>query len=221
MENVSDAVAPELLAAKLLSRALHDIAGPASGLTAALDLLGDAENGALHTDALALARDSLAQIAARIAFCRAAFGGGGTLDGEAFTALMQTPFAGSRARLELGAVAPGGPAVVLQGTLILLQISAEALAAGGAARLSLEPIKGVWRARVEGEGRRIRLAPEAVAGLRGRGLGPGLSGRWAPARYLQALAQSLGGALDVSADEVRFRLDFTCPSQRAAKNATA
>jgi hypothetical protein len=212
MEKDRHVLAPEILAAKLLARALHDIAGPTSGLTAALDLLGDTQNGAMHAEALDLARDSLAQMAARIAFCRAAFGGGGGLDGEAFAALMEIPFVGSRARLDRGILTPGAPPVVLQGALILLQISGEALASGGAAHLTVEPINGKWSARVDGEGARARVVPETFAGLGGMGLKSGLPGRWAPARYLHALAASVGGALDFGAKEGRFWLAFTCPA---------
>lgn len=211
METNADALAPEFLAAKILSRALHDIAGATSGLTAALDLLGDADNSAFHADALILARDSLAQMSARIAFCRAAFGGAGTSDRQAFADLIEIPFAGSRARLEGSELAPDAPPIVLQGALILVQISAEALASGGAARLSLERGDGAWRVRVDGAGAKARLIPETLAGLGGLALESGLAGRWAPARYLHAVAASVGGALDFEAQDGRFWVAFKCP----------
>jgi hypothetical protein len=214
MQKDSVTLAPEILAAKLLSRALHDVAGPTSGLTAALDLLGDAESGELHAQALALARDSLTQMAARIAFCRAAYGGGG-LDTEAFETLLQIPFQGSRARLESSTIMPGAPPTLIQGALILLQLSVEALASGGSARLSLELQNGTWRALVEGEAARVRMAPETRSGLDGQALGAGLSGRWAPARYLRALADSAGGSLEISVDERGFRLGFACRDELA------
>jgi hypothetical protein len=204
-------LAPEVLAARLLSRAIHDISGPTSGLTAALDILGDDASGAAHAEALALARDSLAQMAARIAFCRAAFGGAGGWDGESLVRLMETPFTGTRARLEWGPVVPGSPTRAVQGALIALQISAESLAAGGVARLSLQPFQEEWRARVDGEGPRARMAPETVEGLAGLAFSSGLAGRWAPARYLNALSVSVGGALDFGAGEGQFWIAFTCP----------
>lgn len=207
----NNTLAPEVLAAKLLSRALHDIAGPTSGLSAALDLLHDSNSGDLHKEALALARDSLTEMAARMAFCRAAYAGAGEMDGEAFAVLAQTPFAGSRARLELSEVTPGAPRVVIQGALILLQISAEGLASGGVARLTLKPHNAAWRARVEGEGARARVVPETLAGLEGLGLESGLPGRWAPGRHLHALAASAGGSLKFSAQDGQFWLALTCP----------
>jgi histidine phosphotransferase ChpT len=211
MQHPSDALAPEVLAAKLLARALHDVVGPTSGLTSALDLLGDGDNRDLHAEALSLARDSLSEMGARIAFCRAAFGIGGGLDVEGFVKLIATPFAGSRARLELGQMTPGAPPVLYQGALILLQITAEALASGGAARLTIERLAGQWRARVDGAGVRAQIAPETLAGLGGLASTSGLGGRWAPARYLSALSASVGGALDFGAGEGRVWLAFSCP----------
>jgi hypothetical protein len=205
-------LAPEVLAARLLSRAIHDISGPTSGLTAALDILGDDASGAAHAEGLALARDSLAQMAARIAFCRAAFGGAGGWDGDSLGRLMETPFIGTRARLEPGPVVAGAPSCAVQAALIGLQISAESLAAGGIARLSLQPFQEDWRARVDGEGPRARMAPETVEGLAGLAFSSGLTGRWAPARYLNALSVSVGGALDFGAGEGQFWIAFTCPS---------
>ena len=207
-----DALAPEVLAAKLVARALHDIAGPTSGLTAALDVIGDTNSRDLNAEALDLARDSLTQMAARIAFCRAAVGGGGGLEGEAFAVLAQTPFAGSRARLDVSAVEYGAPRLVLQGALILLQITAEALASGGVARLSIKPDRGNWRACVNGEGARARIVPETLAGLEGLGPESGVPGRWAPGRYLYALAVSAGGSLDFSAQDGQFCVALTCPA---------
>lgn len=207
-----DAFAPEVLAAKLVARALHDIAGPTSGLTAALDVLGDTDSRDLHAEALTLARDSLAQMATRIAFCRAAFGGGGGLEEDAFDVLAQSPFAGSRARLDVSAVEHGAPRLVLQSALILLQISAESLASGGLARLTITLDQGNWRARVDGAGARTLIAPETLAGLEGLGPGSGLPGRWAPGRYLYALAASAGGSLDLSVQDGQFCVTLTCPA---------
>jgi len=211
MQTDIEALAPEFLAAKILSRALHDIAGPTSGLTAAVDLLGDTANGALHAEALTLARDSLAEISARIAFYRAAFGGAASLDSATFSALVGAPFAGSRARLDQGALTSDAPPVVLQGALILAQISAEGLTSGGEARLSLERLGETWRARVDGQGARARIVPETLAGLAGLAPPSRLAGRWALARYLHAVATSVGGAVDVHSQEGQFWVAVTCP----------
>jgi histidine phosphotransferase ChpT len=205
-------LAQRLLSQRLLARVLHDVAGPTTGFTTALDLLGDGRNDALRAEAVALARESLSQIAARIAFCRAAFGAPGDLRIEAFEKVATTPFAGSRAKLERGALPPGAPPLLLQALLILLQISAESLAAGGVARLSIAAFDGAWRGRVDAEGPRARIHPETLEGLSGGALTTGLPGRWAPARHLHDMASSAGGALKIQSGDGEFWLAVAFPS---------
>jgi hypothetical protein len=202
----------DVLAAKLVARALHDVAGPTSGLTAALDLLSDTGGDeALRVEALALARESLAQIGDKIAFCRAAFGGG-AVEGAALERLLQAPFARSRARLEAPAPPSDAPGVLHPAMLILSLIAAESLAAGGEARITLSHDSGVWRLGLTAEGARARLSPETRRGLEGEGVGDGLAGRWAPARRLQALVTRSGGDIHVETEAERIAVSLTVPA---------
>jgi histidine phosphotransferase ChpT len=209
----TNAQALDYLAAKLVARTLHDVAGPTSGLTAALDLLGDTGgDGALREEALALARESLAQINEKITFCRAAFGGGGGLESRALAPLVHAPFRKGRANLEFPEIPIETPSVLKQALLILALIGAESLALGGTARIRVEMSDGVWAGRLTAEGPRARLHPETALGLDGADFGEGLPGRWAPARYLHALMMTAGGRVSLETRVERVEIRIACPA---------
>ena len=197
------------ITAKLVSRILHDLAGPTSGLSSALDLLADDADEGLHAEAVSLARDSLDRLAERIAFCRAAYGGG--LDVAMFHRLAQTPFSHSRATLECAKLSPEAPPLLGQALLILSQISAEALALGGTARMEISPSKTIWSGSITIIGVRAHLHPETALGLAGQDLVGGLPGRWAPARYVNAVVTAQGGGLSLVVEEGLIRLAATLP----------
>jgi hypothetical protein len=201
----------DVLAAKLVARALHDVAGPTSGLTAALDLLGDTGGDeTLRAEALALARESLSQIGDKIAFCRAAFAGG-AVEGAALARLIQAPFVRSRAHLEAPDPPADAPPALQPALLILSLIASESLATGGEAKISLSHDSGLWRLRLMAQGARARLSPETRRGLEGGEVGEGLAGRWAPARRLRALVARSGGDIDVETEAERIAVCLTLP----------
>jgi histidine phosphotransferase ChpT len=199
----------ELLSARLVARILHDVAGPTSGLTSAIDLLTSGE--APREESAALARESLARIAERIAFCRAAFGGG-RLDGDGLARLVQAPFAGGRARLESFSAPHTTPDTAARAVLVIAQILAEALASGGTAAILVETGTEGWRVSARAEGPKVRIWPETTAGLNGAPPPEGLAGRWAPARYLYALAARRDGRLEADFSEGVASLTMVFPA---------
>jgi histidine phosphotransferase ChpT len=209
----STATPSERLAAGLAARILHDISGPASGVASGLDLL--AEPGQADTDgaALDLAVSSAKALLDLIEFHKMAFGASGdVLSGAALHRLARAPFEGRRPRLEWAPRVEAFPALAAQAMLILAQVAATALAAGGLARATATCIQGDIVIRIDGEGPRAALHPENLEGLEGRDLSGGLAGRWAPCRYLSALVTGAGGAVVATTDIGRFSLAATLPA---------
>jgi hypothetical protein len=205
------APAPEILAARLAARILHDISGPASGVASGLDLFaeGGEEGGAGLELALASARSLLDMLE----FHKAAFGTSGeALGGQRLRGLAQTPFEGRRPRLECPADIDPLPGPAAQAMLILAQIAAGALASGGVARATASQSHEETVLRIDGEGPRAGLPPETLEGLEGRPLSKGLAGRWAPARYLNALLAEAGGVLSATINAEQFTLTASFPA---------
>ena len=216
----SQPLAPERLAAALAARILHDISGPASGVASGLDLLTEAGQPGLDGAALDLAVSSARGLLELLEFHKLAFGSSGeAVSGATLQRLALTQFEGRRPRLAWAAQLDPFPGPAAQAMLILAQIAATALAAGGLARATAGPIKGDVVIRIDGEGPRAALHPENLEGLEGRDLSRGLAGRWAPSRYLSALVMGAGGALTATTDVGRFSLAATLPAAEVDRKA--
>jgi histidine phosphotransferase ChpT len=206
----SNATPPERLAAGLAARILHDISGAASGVASGLDLLAEPGQSDMDGAALDLAVSSAQGLLDLLAFHKVAFGASGeAVGGAALHKLALAPFEGRRPKLEWAVQIDALPALAAQAMLILVQIAATGLAAGGLARASANRIRGDIAIRVDGEGPRAVLQSETLEGLEGRDLSKGLAGRWAPARYLNALVTGAGGALTATTGAGRFSLTAT------------
>jgi hypothetical protein len=204
------ATPPERLAAALAARILHDLSSPASGVAAGLDLL--AESGHGDGAPLELAVSSAKSLLDLLEFHKVAFGGGAEPVADAtLRRLALTPFEAGRPRLEWVSDLDPFPGLAAQTMLILAQISATALAAGGLARADAARIHEDIVIRIDAEGPRAGLHPESLDGLKGRDHLEGLAGRWAPSRYLAALVAGVGGVLTATADVGRFSLTATLP----------
>lgn len=204
----TEAKAANFLCAKLIGRILHDLAGPTSGLTSALDLLADAPGESLGREALGLAQDGLGALTARMVFGRAAYGGG---DSSLFERLLQTPFDNARARMTGAHFPPGAPPMLAQALLILSQISAEVLSSGGTAHMEISELPDGWHGLIEARGPRARLHADTALGLAGQDLDGGLPGRWAPARYLHAIVSANGGSIAAEESDGAITLSVVHP----------
>jgi hypothetical protein len=208
----STATPPQTLAAALVARVLHDISGPSSGVAAGLDLLAGPGGAKDDSGAFDLAASSAQALLDLLEFHKLAFGSGGEpISGASLERLAQTPFAARRPRLEWRAELDPWPALAAQATLVLVQITAGGLAAGGLARATASRVRGDILVRIDAEGPRAALPPEALEGLQGRDLSRGLPGRWAPSRYLHALVTGAGGDVRASAEDGHFSLSATLP----------
>jgi len=206
------AIAPEDLAARLAARLCHDLMGPTSGLISGLDLLADAS---MRDDALELVASSGRQLAATLGFCRVAFGaaaGKPVFDTRELEGLARGIMADGRAALDWAVEAPQLGKTAARALLNLVQIAAGALATGGTARAAAAMRNGEVVVRVTASGARVRLQPEALAGLAGEPLGGGLSGRWVQAFYVHALAAAAGGTVSVELGEGEIVFQAAVPA---------
>jgi histidine phosphotransferase ChpT len=210
----SPATPPETLAAGIAARILHDLSGPASGVASGLDLLADPGGADADGAALDLAVSSAEALVQLIEFHKVAFGATGeAVSRTALHRLALTPFEGRRPRLEWAADIDEFPPPAAQAMLILTQIAAAALAAGGLARATASFDDGGVVIRIEGQGPRATLNPETVDGLEGRALSRGLAGRWAPSRYLAAVVAAAGGVLKATPGVAQFSLAAILPRE--------
>jgi histidine phosphotransferase ChpT len=205
-------VAPEALAAAVAARLIHDVAGPASGLTSGLELAADATDASLRAEGLALAASSAQALLDLLGFCRVAFGVGELQSAAGLGALAQSHFLGRRAQLDWAPSIGEFDRPSAQAALILLQAAAAGLATGGVARLTAEARSGETLIRVDGEGPRLRLQPEALDGLAGKPLAGGIQGRWAPGYFLFVSLARLGGSVSVAVGETAFILQARVPA---------
>ena len=145
------------LAELLVARLSHDLSGLAGVLAGALDLAADEPDPA---EALSIARDASAELAARLRLLRAAWSGDtGLLSASDLAALV--PGLGSRLLVDLSGLGaapyPAGLSRLLPNLLLL---GAEALPRGGTLRLSGTPADGVTLAA---EGPRLAWPPALAA----------------------------------------------------------
>lgn len=189
---------PALLAARLSGRIVHDLAGPAQGLANAVALAEAGLDAAGRDEALALAAQVSQEIGLRLAFCRAAYAGAGVGGPEEVEQLARALFS-RRARLVFETHAAAAPDVARQLTLILAQICAQAVAAGGETRVRLEADGAGWRLRLVAEGPKLRLDLAALDALAGREP-QSRAGLWAVGALARRLVEAAGGSLAVALD---------------------
>ncbi len=193
---------------RLIARILHDIAGPISGLTTAVDLLSDETQSALRPEAITLARDSLARLAEKIAFFRAVFAESTNPTGDTFGELASALFAGSRIELNATPLPPDAPAEMARVLLILLQILGEALPSGGGIAFTADVTTQSCIGALVGSGPRLRLREESRLGLAAAPAPATLTARWAPAALARLLADRAKAQLIVEENQesLGFRL---------------
>jgi len=207
---------PEILAAALAARLIHDISGPASGIITGLDLQADSDDPALRASGLALAADGARSLLDMLDVCRVAFGAsGGSQSAQTLERLTATCFAGRRAKLAWSPQNTTFDAAASRSILLLCQIGAAGLGGGGVAELSANRPATDWRIQIDGRGPRAALPAEAIEGLAGREPDGGVAGRWAPARYLRAVTDSASGKVSWESLADGFRVAVIVPAELA------
>ena len=195
------------LAAALAGRVLHDLAGQASGLVAAFDLLADPGAAGMREEALALAEQSARKLARNLTLQRAVLGRGEPMSRSALEAAAREVFADTRGTLELRISESEPDPVGARVLLGLLQVVVGS-SSGGVVSASLDGAgAGESRVLVEARGPRSRLREEEARGLAGDGPGAGQPHRWALASWLARLVDESDGVLRVHSDIEGFTIE--------------
>ncbi len=203
------------LAAGLVARLVHDIAGLASGITTGLDLYTAPDSDDLKESALDLATSSSRTLLDRLDFYRTAFGGGEEPhNGQTIQRLAAKQFDSRRTQLDWLASATALPSPSGQALLIMTEIAGAALMANGTIRVALDSGPGKLTLKVDGEGPRVLFHPEVMAGLVGLDHPAGVAGRWAPAFYLHTLVTAAAGLLSIDLRENGFLMEAALPTLR-------
>ena len=186
------------LAAHLAGRLCHDLISPVSAIVSGLDLLEDPSAQDMRDDAMNLIAQSARKLAAALSFARVAYGSSSsaeTFDPRDLETLTRGVFSHVRADLDWAVKADRLEKPTARALLNLAQIGATALPTGGMARVTVETEGDETVVKLEARSNRVRLRPEAQAGLRGEPMTEGLPGQWVQTYYLQALVADAGGRL--------------------------
>ena len=195
------------LAALLCSRVCHDVISPVGAIANGLEVLEDEDDEEMKKVAMDLVRRSARQAAAKLQFCRIAFGAAGSagasLDlGEAGD--MAKAFVGDeKVKLDWQAPRETRPKGEVKLLLNMMLLGMSAVPRGGMVTVGLEGRLPVVRA--VGDAARI---PEKVAQLLKGDFDAGeLDARLVQPYYTRRLAQQLGYALRVAANGNKITLE--------------
>jgi histidine phosphotransferase ChpT len=194
------------LAALLCSRVCHDVISPVGAIANGLEVLDDEDDEEMKRVAMDLVRRSAKQAAAKLQFCRIAFGAAGSagasLDlGEAGD--MAKAFVGDeKVKLDWQAPREARPKGEVKLLLNMMLLGMAAVPRGGMVTVGLAEFPVV---RVVGNAARV---PDKIAQLLNGEFDAGeLDARLVQPYYTRRLAQQLGYALKVAADGNRVTLE--------------
>ena len=186
------------LAAHLAGRLCHDLISPVSAIVSGLDLLEDPSAQDMRDDAMNLIAQSARKLANALSFARIAYGSSAsaeTFDPKDLEGLTRAIFGHVRAELDWAVESERLDKPAARALLNLAQLGATALPTGGVARLTVESGEQAMTLRLEAKGPRVRLRPEAQAGLKGQPMTEGLAGQWVQPYYLHALVSDARGVV--------------------------
>ena len=203
------------LAAHLAGRLCHDLISPVSAIVSGLDLLEDPSAQDMRDDAMNLINQSARKLATVLSFARIAYGSSAsaeTFDPKDLEVLTRGVFGHVRAEVDWAVESERLEKPAARALLNLAQLGATALPTGGVARLTVETQGGDTVVKLEAKGPRVRLRPEAQAGLKGEPMTEGLPGQWVQAYYLHALVTDAGGRLESAIGEELITVGARLPS---------
>ncbi|HEX3486918.1 MAG TPA: histidine phosphotransferase family protein [Micropepsaceae bacterium] len=188
-------------AALLVSRVCHDLVSPVGAVVNGLEVLEDETDLAMRADALRLVAASAEQAAARLKFCRIAFGAAGSagaeLDLTEIGRIMTGLLKGGKVDLVwLGQPAnwPKNWAKLLMNTVLA---AADCLPRGGRVTAETSGTAAVPAFRVTAAGPTVRLTPEIEQTLAGEPAS-NLDGRSVQAFLTYQLSKNVNAELKIS-----------------------
>jgi histidine phosphotransferase ChpT len=201
------------LAALLCSRVCHDVISPVGAIANGLEVLEDEDDEEMQKVAMDLVRRSAKQAAAKLQFCRIAFGAAGSagalLDlGEAGD--MAKAFVGDeKVKLDWQAPRETRPKGEVKLLLNMMLLGMSAVPRGGMVTVAIEDRFPIVRA--VGDAARI---PEKISQLlNGNFDTADLDARLVQPYYTRRLAQQLGYALRFAADGNKITLEAGLPDK--------
>jgi histidine phosphotransferase ChpT len=201
------------LAALLCSRVCHDVISPVGAIANGLEVLEDEDDEEMQKVAMDLVRRSAKQAAAKLQFCRIAFGAAGSagalLDlGEAGD--MAKAFVGDeKVKLDWQAPRETRPKGEVKLLLNMMLLGMSAVPRGGMVTVGIEGRFPIVRA--VGDAARI---PEKISQLlNGNFDSADLDARLVQPYYTRRLAQQLGYALRFAADGNKITLEAGLPDK--------
>jgi histidine phosphotransferase ChpT len=201
------------LAALLCSRVCHDVISPVGAIANGLEVLEDEDDEEMQKVAMDLVRRSAKQAAAKLQFCRIAFGAAGSagalLDlGEAGD--MAKAFVGDeKVKLDWQAPRETRPKGEVKLLLNMMLLGMSAVPRGGMVTVAIEDRFPIVRA--VGDAARI---PEKISQLlNGNFDSADLDARLVQPYYTRRLAQQLGYALRFAANGNKITLEAGLPDK--------
>ena len=188
------------LAALLCSRLCHDMLSPVGALNNGLELLRGEKDPEMRKQCIELLERSAQTSAAKLKFFRLAFGAAGgygqhVQTDEPRSLLEALVAANDRVEFSWSVNADELPKPAVKVLLNLAAIGLDALPRGGTLDVGAEVRDGATEIAVRASGPKIAFDPDIGRALDGQLAESELSGRTAPARMIQLIAQETGGGL--------------------------
>jgi histidine phosphotransferase ChpT len=188
-------------AALLVSRVCHDLVSPVGAVVNGLEVLEDETDAAMRADALRLVAASAEQAAARLKFCRIAFGAAGSagaeLDLNEVGRVMNGLLKGGKIDLLWQAEPANWPKDWAKLLMNAVLAAADCLQRGGRVVAETSGSAEAPGFRVTATGAVVRLLPEAERALAGETAGL-LDGRSVQPYLTYQLATNLDAGLSVT-----------------------
>ena len=197
---------------RLADRLCHDVLSSAQAIASGLDLLTEATSAAERDEATAFLAEAVAAQRTKVRYARYAYGPAGAgIQTSELKSLAQALFADIRPTLDWAVeLTVLGPAAA-RGLLVLLQIAADALAAGGRATVTAQAEGGLLRVEVDAAGPRAAVRDEVRGGLSGAPFQAGLGGRWVQGAWVAALVAEASGTVGLETYDGGLRLVLSLP----------
>ncbi len=191
-------------AALLVSRVCHDLVSPVGAVVNGLEVLEDERDATMRADALKLVASSAEQAAARLQFCRIAYGAAGSagaeLDLTEVGRIVTGLLAGTKVAVDWRAGALNWPKDWAKLLMNATLVAADSLPRGGqvSVETSADPAQPGFTVRAQGQN--ARVMEEVGHAVRGEPSQP-LDGRSVQAFLTHKLAQSVGAGLALAAHD--------------------
>lgn len=190
----------------LCSRICHDLIGPVSAVTTAVELMGDEEGGALDAEAFKVLARSAEEAGRKVTFFRAVFGLAGDREApvqvDHLMDLTNGVLASGKVTVEwdtdIPAMLPGGVGKIL---MLLIFLAAETLPRGGKVGIRVQMFSDGLGVACTAGGDGATLRPE-IEGVLADEIPLGeLSARGIPAYVLLLLAEENGAKVEFSTSQ--------------------